>query len=70
MLQDLDDINSNLINGVSGNDIQISSIINENYSGEEIIIAVLDSGVDLDHPDLKKNIYKKIVECNSNALFK
>ncbi|MBT6324537.1 MAG: S8 family serine peptidase, partial [Bdellovibrionales bacterium] len=70
LLQDLDDINSNLINGVSGNDIQISSIINDNYSGEELIIAVLDSGVDLDHPDLKKNIYKNIVECDSNGHFR
>lgn len=70
LMQDLDDINSSLINGVSGNDIQISSIINDSYSSNEIIVAVLDSGVDLDHPDLKNNIYKNTLECDSNGHFR
>ncbi len=70
LLQDLDDINSRLIIGTPGNDIQISSIINNDYTGEKIIVAVLDSGVDLDHPDLKDSIYKNIKECDSNGHFR
>ncbi len=35
---------------------------------DEIIIAVLDTGVDLDHPDLVSNLWKNVGEISRNSI--
>lgn len=35
---------------------------------EDVIVAVLDTGVDLDHPDLKENIWNNFLEIPGNGL--
>ncbi len=62
VFKDLDDIHLETLNGQSGIDIDWNEKINERMK-DEVIIAVLDSGVDYDHPDLKDNIIKNYAEC-------
>ncbi|MEE2744970.1 MAG: S8 family serine peptidase [Bdellovibrionota bacterium] len=69
VLKDLDDIHSEVLEGKKGMDIGWKSIRNE-LSGlmkKEAIVAVLDSGLDLEHVDLKENILKNEKECNSRG---
>lgn len=54
------DIDKLTIYASPGEDIQIQDI---QEKPEKIRIAVIDSGVDIDHPDLKNKIYKKPSEC-------
>jgi hypothetical protein len=39
-----------------------------NYSSREIVIAIIDSGVQLNHPDLKDNIWKNYKEIDGNNI--
>jgi len=43
--------------GVAGEDINVAPVWNMGYTGEGILVAVLDSGVELFHPDLTGNIH-------------
>ena len=44
--------------GTAGADIQISSVWDRGITGsKKIIVAVIDTGVDYNHPELKENIY-------------
>ena len=40
----------------------------KNQKGELVIVAVLDSGIDIDHDDLKENIWKNINEIPGNKI--
>ena len=40
----------------------------KNQKGEVVIVAVLDSGIDIDHDDLKENIWKNINEIPGNKI--
>lgn len=61
------DIDVNVVEGVAGEDISLSSV--EEKPSKAILIAVVDSGVDLDHPDLQKNIYRSPKECEALAAY-
>ncbi|MFI5392031.1 MAG: S8 family serine peptidase, partial [Bacteriovoracales bacterium] len=67
LFQDLDDIHLEETKGVHGVDIGWDLGIDDQIKSE-VIVAVLDSGVDINHPDLKNNIYKNKLECNENGL--
>ena len=69
VLKDLDDIHSEVLEGKKGMDMGWKSIRHE-LSGlmkKEALVAVLDSGLDLEHADLKDNILKNEKECNSRG---
>lgn len=53
--------------GVLGEDVNAKNLIELNT---KIIVAVIDSGIDLNHPDLKDNIYFKDLECKSLEEYK
>ena len=42
--------------GTSGNDHNVDGVITDGYTGNGIIIAVTDSGLDIDHEDLAANV--------------
>jgi len=69
VFQDIDDIRSRAISGKPGADIGIKNIWNElaTLQKEDVIVAVVDSGLDLRHPDIKNNIYKNTKECDSEG---
>lgn len=59
MLSDIEQIN---ISSILGEDIQIK---NTNEKQRVIKVAVIDSGIDLEHPDLINKIYTKPSECKA-----
>ena len=67
--QDIDDIRSRVITGKKGMDIGLSaSLIDmESRLKNDVIVAVIDSGIDYNHPDLKSLIAKNIVECDDKG---
>lgn len=67
VLRDLDDIHFETLESAPNADIGWSEKIKDQMK-EEVIVAVLDSGVDYDHPDLKENISKNLAECVNAAI--
>ncbi|MFI5391621.1 MAG: S8 family peptidase, partial [Bacteriovoracales bacterium] len=67
ILRDLDDIHFETLVSASNADIGWSEKIKD-LMKEEVIVGVLDSGVDYDHPDLKDNIAKNLAECVNGAI--
>jgi subtilisin family serine protease len=57
-ISDIDVLNTQ---GVSGEDIQIDQLEN----ARKIKVAVIDSGLDIHHPDLKEQLYKDDLECQA-----
>ena len=64
-VKEKDDIHNIPLQGVAGKDIKWSSIYNSIPAGRPIV-AVLDSGVDIDHPELKNNLWKNTNECGKD----
>lgn len=68
----MDDINSEMIPGLNGFDIGISKVRPSlaQMMKRHVVVAVVDSGIDLDHEDLKENIFRNDLECkNGRASF-
>ncbi|TGL51666.1 serine protease [Leptospira kemamanensis] len=42
--------------GIAGEDANVQSVWNQGYSGNQVIVSVVDDGIDLTHEDLKDNI--------------
>lgn len=55
------------IPGVVGTDINILDIWSENPGKKDIVVAVVDTGVDYNHEDLKENMWKNLKELNGKA---
>ena len=70
ILRDLDDIHLERVLGKKGVDLGVAPLLTQigPMMKEEVIVAVLDSGLDYQHPDLKNNIFKNEKECNSRGL--
>lgn len=67
ILKDIDDIHLETIIGKNGADINLkpSLLLLNGLMKEDVLVAVLDSGIDIKHPDLAANIYRNTAECNS-----
>lgn len=46
--------------GVPGEDINVEGAWNLGYTGEGVVVAVVDSGIQLDHPDLVANLHETL----------
>jgi len=68
LTSDIDDIHSETILGVKGMDIDYPADGVDDKIQGDVIVAVLDSGLDLDHPDIKNKIFKNSIECDNGAL--
>ncbi len=70
IFKDLDDIHQIEILGVPSVDIGIFSSFNliSSLIKEDVVVAVLDHGADLEHPDLKDNYFRNPTECNENGI--
>jgi subtilisin family serine protease len=66
----IDDITSFNIPGEFGEDIGVSGFDQLNLEQKEITVAVLDTGIDLNHPDLKNQIVSKKSECDALEEYK
>lgn len=64
-VREKDDIHNLPLNGVNGKDVGWQGVVNNLPSGRPIV-AVLDSGVDLTHPDLQGNLWKNEKECGKD----
>lgn len=49
------------------NRIGFYSIWNKNFIGKNVVVAIIDSGVYIDHPDLKDNIWRNKLEIFGNS---
>lgn len=63
---DLDPVQNYSLPARKGEDVQI---VRDNFKGRPIIVAVLDTGIQKDHPDLKNVIVRKESECQALAKF-
>lgn len=75
LIREKDDIHNLPLKGVKGKDIGFRTLVGK-YAERRPIIAVLDSGVDINHPELQGNLLKNEEECgdktkdtNGNGLF-
>lgn len=59
-----DDLTKESFDGIAGKDIRWDSLKNYNIPKDrEVVVAVIDSGVDIHHPDLKGRIWKDEERC-------
>ena len=50
------------------NAINAPEVWSQGYTGEDIVVAVLDTGVDLDHPDINDNLWVNANEIYGNGI--
>jgi cell wall-associated protease len=65
LIREKDDLHNLLLQGVSGKDIAWENLVSK-LSERRPVIAVLDSGVDLNHPELAGNLWKNEEECGKD----
>ncbi len=64
-LKEKDDIHNIPLKGVSGKDIDWKNL-KDKLGNRKPIVAILDTGVDLDHPDIKDALWKNEKECGKD----
>ncbi len=65
LIREKDDIHNLPMKGVLNKDIGWKNLVGK-FSAKRPIIAVLDSGVDLNHPELQGNLWKNEAECGKD----
>ncbi len=67
---DVPDITSSAIwnNTTDLNQINVPEVWNQGITGEGVVVAVIDSGVDVNHPDLINNIWRNSDEIANNGI--
>jgi cell wall-associated protease len=65
-IREKDDIHNIPLLGTAGSDVGWGDLL-PLLSSDKTIVAVLDSGVDLNHPELKDNLWKNKEECGKDS---
>ena len=60
--------NTGQTGGTAGADVKAVGAWNRNVTGTNVVIAILDSGVQLDHPDLAANIFTNLNEIPGDGI--
>lgn len=63
LLKYVDDLERNPVKGIQGQDIKWVDTKDLKADVNEVVVAVIDSGVDINHPDLKGRIWYNEKEC-------
>ena len=64
VFNEINDLENQLIKGIKTSDINAGNLDNLNAKfKKDIIVAIIDTGVDYNHPDLFNNIYTNDIEC-------
>lgn len=66
LLKDIDDIHLERLEGISGYDIGWKNL--DSKMKRDVVVAVVDSGIDVDHKDIKSNLYKNEAECKRGRI--
>ena len=66
LLREQDDIHNLPLKGVRGVDIDLKSMLPVMKQEKKLIVAVLDTGVDIEHPDLKGHFLLNDAECGGD----
>ncbi|MCM3629077.1 S8 family serine peptidase [Paenibacillus glycanilyticus] len=56
------------IKGLPGFDINVMKAWEMGHDGNDVVVAVLDTGIDISHPDLKANIWRNAGEIPNNGM--
>ena len=63
------DLQWHLLNAARpGADINATAAWDLTMGSDEVVVAILDTGVDYDHPDLEDNIFRNAVECDGDLV--
>jgi subtilisin family serine protease len=67
---DVPDLTSSVIwnNTTDLNQINVPEVWNQGITGEGVVVAVIDSGIDVNHPDLVNNIWRNSDEVANNGI--
>ena len=69
VINEITDLDNFVIKGKKEADIGFSSIENVDLKfKKDVLVAVIDTGVDYNHPDLKDNIFQNTVECENGEI--
>ena len=44
-------------------DMNVYPVWRQGFTGRDVVVSILDDGIEMDHPDIKKN-YARVTDCS------